>query len=431
MEPSPWRSPAGVGLRDAHLHLYQYARSLTMVDFSACASGGEMLDLVADACRWHEGEVIIADKARPEAWAGGWPTLESLDRAAGGTLFCGWCFDYHALIANSAALAHAGIGPGTPNPEHGVIGRDRDGSLTGVLYESAATRLWECLPDTDRDHAGELIARAIDRLRGHGIVDVHDLKAQSWLGPVLASLESHGVLDGFSITLWPLLEDLGAVLESRAAWESDRVRLGGAKVFVDGTLNSRTAWMLDDYADAGAVGRPDRPRGLAMMTPAQICAAVRRCDGAGVPLAAHAIGDAAVRAVLDAVEAERPRTPGFRIEHAELVHPGDVPRFADLGVICSVQPCHLLYDIEALRRGVPDRLDRVLPLRSLIDAGCDPGGLLVFGSDAPIVRPDPGDSIQAAVERRRVGLDEDDAVGIEQAITPDVAWRCFTARSTL
>lgn len=426
MEASRLQPPAGARLRDAHLHLYQYARSLEMIDLSSCASGAEMVELVAEGCRGREG-VVVADKARPEVWADGWPSLGEIDRATGGVLFCGWCFDYHALMANSAALAHAGIDRATADPEGGIIGRDADGGLTGVLYEAAAGRLWESLPDTDRQRAGELIERAIGRLRGHGIVEVHDLKAQAWLGGELASLESRSGLDDFRVTLWPLLGDLDAVIESRGAWESDFVRLGGAKIFVDGTLNSRTAWMLEPYADAATAGRASHPSGLAMMSAAEVHEAVRRCDEMGMPLAAHAIGDAAVRCVLDAVEEVRPRTPGFRIEHAELVHPDDVPRFAELGVICSVQPCHLLYDIEALRRGVPDRLERVLPLRSLIGAGCVPGELLVFGSDAPIVRPDPGDSLQAAVERRRVGMNVSEALGRAESVSCEVAMCCFGA----
>ena len=419
-------------MRDAHLHLYQYARSLEMLDLSSCGSAGEMLDSVAQAYRGCTGGLLIADKARPEAFEpSGWPCLADLDSATGGdVLFCGWCFDYHALMANSAALLHTGINADEPDPEGGIVGRNADGSLNGVLYEKAAMRLWASLPDPDRARAGELIERGIDALRGLGIACVHDLKAQPWLGGVLASLDERGVLDGFSIRLWPLLEDLDAVLGTRKQWERDSIRLGGAKVFVDGTLNSRTAWMLHDYADVGADVGADggHPRGMVMMSPGQIRDAVRRCDELGVPLAAHAIGDAAVRAVLDAIEEVRPQTPGFRIEHAELVDESDVGRFAVLGVICSVQPCHLLYDMEALRRGVPGRLDRVLPLRSLIDAGCEPGGLLLFGSDAPIVRPDPGDSLRGAVERRRAGMEAGEAIGLGQAIADDEAMACFGSR---
>lgn len=435
MPAAPWRAPAGQRLRESHLHLYQFGRSLEMLDLSACGSADEMLEMVGGACAHKPaGSLVIADKARPEAWASGgrspgWPTLVELDRVTRGeggpVAFCGWCFDYHALMANSMGLAMGGVAHADTDPRGGIIGRDDEGGLTGVLYESAAGAFWEALPDPDLDRAEEVLMSGVDALRAHGFVGADDLKAQPWLGARLAGLADEGRLGDFAVHIWPLVEDLDTLWTTRREWERDTVRLGGGKIFVDGTLNSRTAWMLHDYADAQSAGRHGHPRGLPMMTPTQIEDAVRRCDALGVPLAAHAIGDAAVRAVLDAIEKVNPRTPGFRIEHAELVDEADVPRFAHLGVTCSVQPCHLLYDIEALRRAVPDRLDRVLPLRSLIGAGCEPGRGLIFGSDAPIVRPDPGDSVQAAVERRRVGKDADEAVGLGEAISLELAWRCF------
>ena len=131
--------------------------------------------------------------------------------------------------------------------------------------------------------------------------------------------------------------------------------------------------------------------------------------------------------MLDAIERNRPSTLGFRVEHAEIIDEADVPRFAALGVVCSVQPCHLLYDIEALRRYLPDRVDRVMPMRELVESGCEPGVLLWFGSDVPIVRPHPEDSIRAAVHRRRVGMAADDAIGLRQAIDEADAWAAFEA----
>lgn len=169
-----------------------------------------------------------------------------------------------------------------------------------------------------------------------------------------------------------------------------------------------------------------------MLTRDQIADALRRTAGLNLTLAIHAIGDDAVRTCLDAYESVSPShrltaSPTLRIEHAEIIDAADVPRFAALGVICSVQPCHLLADVEALRRGLPHRLNRVLPLRDLIDSGCTPGpsNLLQFGSDVPIVRPHPEDSIQAAVHRRRVNDSPDAAIAPDQAITEDEAWAGF------
>lgn len=409
-------------LREAHAHLAQHGRAMGMCDLSGCASAEEMLDRIAD----HPAEVsgwVLAHGARPEAWGEvRWPTRRELDRACAGRAVVAWCFDYHALVASTAALEAAAIDPRRPIAG-GVIEVDDAGEPTGLVLERAALAVWGAVPEAGADERRRHVRDALGSLAALGFVDVHDLKAQPWLPGVLRELERAGEL-ACDVVCWALVEDLGPLAHARGSWASGRVRLGGGKVFTDGTLNSRTAWMLEPYADAPT----DRPRGVAMMSADEIDAAVRACEALGVAMAAHAIGDGAVRAVLDSIERVKPRTPGFRVEHAELIDEADVPRFARLGVVCSVQPCHLLADVEALRRGVPGRLGRVLPLRELIDSGLEPGQGMVFGSDVPIVRADPGDSVRAAVHRRREGTPEGDAIALSQAITEPEAWACFARR---
>ncbi len=408
-------------LIEHHAHLLQLGRSLSMADLSACTSPEDMLAKLADhAASLATDAWVLAHAARPESWRSPeWPKLEQLDRVAGGRPLCAWCFDYHALVANTPALRHAGIGPDT-RFEHGRVVSDQSGRPTGLLLEHAALALWNSVPEPGEAERPELVRAACEHLHDLGFAEAHDMKAQPCLGAVLSDLERAGELP-IRVRLYALLDDLDHLHDTRHAWQTDRVRLGGGKIFTDGTLNSRTAHMLRPYADAP----PDRPRGMAMMTPAEIENAVRRVDALGLPLAAHAIGDAAVRATLDAIERVRPATAGFRIEHAELIDASDVPRFAAMGVLASLQPCHLLADIEALRRAVPDRLDRVLPIRELIESGLEPGAGVVFGSDVPIVRADPGDSIQAAVHRRRANMPPEQAVSPTQAIPESAAWACF------
>ncbi|MBX3321499.1 MAG: amidohydrolase family protein [Phycisphaeraceae bacterium] len=408
-------------LREAHAHLFQHGRALGMVDLAMCASSGEVLDRVRERASWGEN-VILGHGARPESWNDPrWPTRDELEAASGDIPCCLWCFDYHALMANRAALALAGIDGNTPSPAGGLIERDRSGRLTGVVYERAAQMVWEAMPEPESDARGAILRAAIhDLSQTHGFGEIHDLKTQEWLGPALAAMDREQTLAATCV-LWPLVQDLRVVAETRGRWEGEHVRLGGGKIFVDGTLNSRTAWMLSPFKD----GRVEHPCGLPMMSPAEIEEAVRACDATGVPMAAHAIGDAAVRAVLDAIEHVRPRTPGFRIEHCEVIDEADVSRFARLGVIASVQPCHLLYDTEVLERALPHRLDRVMPLRELIEAGCTPGVGLIFGSDTPIVRPHPQDSIDAATRRRRNERNEQQAIGLDQRLTEAEAWECF------
>lgn len=412
-------------LREAHAHLFQLGRSLSMLDLSACASREQMLDSIGShASSLGTHDWVLAHGARPEQWDDPrWTTREELDRAAGNRPVAAWCFDYHAMVASSAALSHAGIDTDT-RIESGVVELDAGGAPSGLLLEHAALRMWDVVPEPDASQRRDLVLGACRHLSGLGYRAVHDLKAQPWLCTLLSELLADGEID-MRFELYPLVPDLEASIYAHSTGCDERVRIAGGKIFVDGTLNSRTAWMLHPYAD----GHPDRPRGTPMMTPAQIEEALRNCNAVGLPIAAHAIGDGAVRAVLDAIERTGCQHTGCRIEHAEVIDEIDLPRFVGLGVKASLQPCHLLADIEALRRALPHRLDRVLPIRSLLSSGLKPGEDLLFGSDVPIVGADPRDTIQAATARRRDGMPESEAINIGEAIDEDTAWACFANQS--
>ncbi|MCC6659630.1 MAG: amidohydrolase family protein [Phycisphaerales bacterium] len=426
------------GLREAHAHIVHHARAAEMVRLEGCGNKAELLDRVRERAGVMQGEPperwLLGSGMRVQGWSDPeWPDVAELDAAAGARPCCVWSFDLHALAANTAALSAAGFNESSGDPEGGRIARDRHtGRMTGVLLESAAKRLWSAVPEPRGEERVRLVRKGLVDLSRHGFTGIHDLVSEAWLGPVLADLADRGELPA-RVTVYPPLAMLEDVARTAPAWEREEVRLGGGKVFADGTLNARTAWMLSAYADP----LPGLRFGQCMMTAAALKDAMGKAWSLGVGLAVHAIGDAAVRATLDAFEQspERRRAgrgglvrgglPLLRIEHAEIIDETDVPRFARLGVACSVQPCHLLTDIEALRRGLPHRLDRVLPLRELIDSGCEPGRLLWFGSDTPIVRPDPGDSVQAAVHRRRAGDGDLQAIAMEQAITEEEAWAAF------
>jgi predicted amidohydrolase YtcJ len=419
-------------LREAHAHIAAHGREMSQLNLSGFTSRNECLERIAaevsrlEAAR--ESGWLLASGVRVEAWAdsqGGaaWPSLRELDRACPKRPCMISSFDHHACVVNSAAMAAAGFGRASADPEGGRIVRDASGEPTGLLLEAAFGAMRRAVPTPTPDQLRRIVKAAVDDLAGHGFIEVHDLLSEPWLGPILADLDAAGELP-VSVWLYPLLKDVGPVAAGRGAWETQRVRLAGAKIFADGTLNSRTAWMLEPYSDP----LPGLEHGQPMQTPRQLADAMALTGDLGLGLAVHAIGDAAVRAVLDAWQGQPHREPvgsfpALRIEHAEIVDEADVPRFAELGVVCSVQPCHLLYDIEALSRGLPHRLDRVLPLRDLIRAGCRTGELMWFGSDTPIVRPHPEDSIQAAVKRKRAGMMT--SIAPEQALTESEAWAAF------
>lgn len=432
------------GLREAHAHIPSHGRELTTLALADCTSIAECLDRVRveaarldridpAATRW-----LIANGVRVEAWTDrAWPTREQLDRACGNRPAALMCFDYHALLANTLAFRASGINDNDANPSGGVIVRDAAGQPTGMLLESACRIVREAMPQPTPSEQREITIAALRDFASHGFVEVHDLLAPDWLGGVLAQLHDDGTLQSLGVKrvcVYPLVTDLPKQHALAQTWQREGiVELAGGKIFVDGTLNSRTAWMLEPFARP----MPDHPCGTPLMSVDEIEAAMRVCREYRVGFAAHAIGDAAVRAVLDAA-ARLPRTKGditsprdaLRIEHCELTHPADVPRFADLGVVASVQPCHLLYDIEVLERELPDRISRVLPIRDWLQAGLVPGKTLVFGSDAPIVRPHPRDSVIAAVTRRRTseapgGPATQNPIAPAQAIDEAIAWRAF------
>lgn len=416
-------------LREAHAHIAAMGRERAYLDLSACASRDEVIDLVRRRLSEMESRRdpgwVLASSMRPAAWADTrWPTRHELDAISTRPIFLG-SFDHHSAALNSAALAAAGFAPTSPDPVGGVLPRDAHGEATGVVLEAAYDAARQAIPRPTYEQWRTMIASALDELFRLGFIEVHDMLAPPQLGPILADLHDAGELR-LRVRLycdWKVLSEEAE--RAKAYTRPGRVELAGGKLFADGTLNARTAWMLTPYRTP----LPGHPTGTPMTTPAELDQALGVCSSRGVELAIHAIGDGAVRACLDA-KARQPNAR-LRIEHAELIDPSDVPRFAELGVVCSVQPCHLLYDIEVLADQCGHVLDRVMPLRSLVGSGLVPGQGLVFGSDVPIVRADPTDSVVAAVLRRRVagtpaGAENNLSIGKGEAIDEPTAWKGFT-----
>ncbi|MBL0927423.1 MAG: amidohydrolase family protein [Phycisphaerales bacterium] len=423
MEPAP-------RLRDAHLHLAEHGMELSAVHLDGCRSPADCLNLIAAGTQGKpQGQWIIATGARIQAWREPrYPTARELDEASGGRCVVVRSFDHHAMAVSSAVLAAAGISRGTPDPEGGIVERDARGVPTGVLLEAAGHAVHAATPrPTPAEYRG-FVETAIADLRRLGFVEVHDMLSTAQFARTLLELEREGRLD-MVVRLHPTPEHLdgvvgvyreGGLVRGDGRIASERTEVCGMKLFVDGTLNSRTAAMLHPFREAIA----EHPRGTLLIDGAGLDRHLSRAVAAGLPLVCHAIGDRAVREVLDALERGRERWRGLnhppRVEHAQFTDGADVPRFPGLGVVCSPQPCHLLTDVEAIRRFVPHREARAFALRDFVEAfrgaGLDPAAWIWLGSDTPVVRPNHEDNIQAAVHRRRPGDGPEGAVAPEQAI---------------
>ena len=413
------------GLTDAHCHLVDAARAAAELDLRSATSLADGLAAVAEHHRrLPSGRWLLGRGWAVHRW-GTWPTAADLDRAAPGRPVALWSQDHHALWASSTALAAAGIGPEAPDPPGGRIVRGADGRPTGLLLERAAGLVAAVIPEPTADETAELVAAFVPRLLELGLVGVQDpgpVRPDPTLGrlAIYARLDEAGRLPvrvEASVRLEALDAALAAGLRSGAPLgPTGRVRFGWLKCFADGALGSRTAALLEPYA-VPVVGPA---RGIWQTAPAELAEAAERASRAGIAVQIHAIGDAAVRAALDALAPTVGRTQAApRIEHVQLVDPADLPRFGRAGIVASVQPAHLVTDAEPALAAWGDRARRVgYPWRSLAVGGA----LLAFGSDAPVESLDPWPGVEVAVTRRDperasdVLLGEAEGLDLEAAI---------------
>ncbi len=399
------------GFTDAHVHFPTWALAQTEVALDGCASLDEALDRIRAAGapapgRWLRGYGWrSADWSPPRE-----PTRGDLDAIAGNSPAALIAKDYHSLWLNSAALALAG---GDLEVDGGVVERDEAGEPTGVLREEAAWRFKERYMVVPDDEYLEAMRAGIALANARGVTAVHD--KDGWLGALRLwrRLEERGHL---TLRVWQSIpHDLVAQAKAvglRSGLGSPYLRLGYLKVFMDGTLGSQTAWMLD-----GSGVRITSGEGLAEI--------VRLGVDAGFPVAVHAIGDRANREALDAFEETRelwqPLGLRHRIEHAQLLLPEDLPRFAALGVACSVQFSHAPSDRDMADRFWAGKTEGAYAFRSLIESGA----VLANGSDAPIEELDPLAGVRAGVRRT---IDERPAWHPEEAVSVEQAFRatCVT-----
>jgi len=405
------------GLTDAHLHLADAALAAGQVDLAPAATLEDGLALVAVAAARQPHDAWIQGAGWDERRWGRWPRAADLEAASAGRRVALWSYDHHSIWVSPAALEAAGIGIATADPPGGVIRRSDDGRPEGVLFEAACGLVTSLIEPPDEATLERGIATLGDELLAHGVVGVHDpgtLSSDPELRGLgrLARLSDRDALplrvhasvrsDGLATAIERELQSGGPLGADPRA----RVRFGWLKLFADGTLGSRTAALLEPI-EPGEAGEGIDPRGVFRLPPAELAGWVARAAAASIASQIHAIGDAAVRAALDALA---PGVTGTqlmpRVEHVQMCHPDDRGRFAALGVAASVQPIHLRADAAKAQRDWGARAEmRGYAWRSLIEAGA----VVAFGTDAPVEPIDPWPGIALAVLRRDPSWGEDAA----------------------
>ena len=391
------------GLIDAHLHVMQIGFAALTLDLSETRSLAEAQAKIRGYAAAHPDRAWITGRGwnqeawglRDEAGRGRFPTATELDAAVPGRPVWLERVDGHAGWANSAALAAAGVTAAIKDPAGGRIERLAGGKPAGVLVDAAVQLIERAVPPPradDRDLAFDTAQRL---LLARGLTAVTDMgtSIEDW-----QTLRRAG--DGGRLRLRVMSYALGVEAMTLIGgpgptpWlYDDRLRMGGLKLFADGALGSRGALLKAPYADA------PQTRGIARTGETQLKNLMSRAAMDNFQVAVHAIGDAANAEVLDAIEDLNATYKGdrrWRIEHAQILDPVDIPRFGKLGVIASMQPIHQVSDrTMAEARLGPARLAGAYAWKSLA-AG---GARLAFGSDAPVELPDPFAGMAAAITR--------------------------------
>ncbi|TXS95126.1 amidohydrolase [Parahaliea aestuarii] len=387
------------GLIDAHGHVSSFGRALATVDLVGSSSEAEAARRVAhyiDAHPdrdWVEGrgwnQVLWPDKA--------FPARAALDAISGERAVVLGRVDGHALWVNSRALALAGIGAGTPDPDGGQILRDEQGQPTGVLIDNAMDLVTAVMPGPDVEALAALQYSALEKLASYGLTAVHDA------GIPAREVEAYQQLlaeDRLPIRVYAMLDvrdpDNDRYLEQGPLVDAQhRLDIRSVKISADGALGSRGAALFDDYSDSSG------NRGLLLHSRKELAHHMHRAVAAGYQVNTHAIGDRANALVLDLLEAvnsnSRSAALRHRVEHAQILRPADISRFPALNVIASVQPVHATSDMNmAGDRLGETRLRGAYAWESLLESGARMAG----GSDFPVESPNPFHGLYAAVTRQ-------------------------------
>lgn len=386
------------GFTDCHTHFCSWALLVSRPQLDGAVSLTQCLEIIgASAAGKKAGEWIVGGGWDRNIWDGGrLPSAKDLDAAAPRNPAFLWSKDWHTAWVNNAAIRELGIRPERRSASGGVIEADGRGRASGILREEAANHYYGLVPKaTDAEYRAALVAgqKAFARM---GLTGFHTMETQE-ASSLLQSLHGEGKLRLRAVYyLREQALDALLALRIRSGLGDHQLKFGGLKLFADGSLGSQTAYLLESYHGGGS-------RGMLTTDPGKLRSLIGKAATAGIACAVHAIGDAANRAVLDAFESSGAAAARLRhrIEHCQLVHPDDVPRFSQLGVIASVQPVHCPSDLDLIERYWGARGRNAYPFAALRKNRAK----LCFGSDAPIETPDPFAAIQAAVTRQRSPAD--------------------------
>lgn len=407
------------GITDSHTHIVSGGFQLARLNLRQVKSRVQFIRAVAQEVKpTMKLEWVLGGRWSVESWDyPESPNKSWIDPVTGDVPVFLSRMDGHQALVNSAALRLAGIDTsGPPDPKGGEIVRDPNtGEPTGILKESAMDLVSRQIPAATASQRYAALGRAMKHANSLGVTSVHDMCSRADLD-TFRRAEREGAMT-VRITAYLSVDDWASYSKRFPAYglNSDMVRLAGLKGFMDGSLGSRTAYMRERYADAAAEAPYPRGQLTAMADPPEsFQQRVAVADARGLQLAVHAIGDEANHDLLNAYEAVASRglgsartsdgtkhstrhRPRHRVEHAQHLRTTDIPRFAELGVVASMQPFHKADDGRYAEKALgAERLHGSYAFRQLVATGA----LVIFGSDWPVVTMNPFMGIDAAVNAK-------------------------------
>lgn len=415
------------GFIDTHVHFLAGGSAIASVQLRDAESPQEFTKRIGEFANTAEpGEWITGGAWDHKNWGGDLPRRDWIDAVTPDNPVWIVRLDGHMALGNSLALELAGVDADTPNVGGGEIVRDAEGSPTGVLKDNALRLVNKVVPVPTEVQLDRYLLAAMQYVAGNGVTTVHDMDDDSfdnWLRlATFRRAERNGALDTriYAVTAlaqWQKLRDEVATNGRGNEW----LKIGGVKGFMDGSLGSHTAAFLEPFTDT-----PDES-GFLLDSLENLRELIEGADAAELQLIVHAIGDKAIRDLLDiyyeVAEDGSDRERRFRMEHAQHIHPDDIPRFAIQNVIASMQPYHAIDDGRWAEEVIgAERAKTTYAFNSLIQSGAH----VAFGSDWYVAPATPLEGIYAAVTRRTLDDANPEGWVPEQKVTVEQALRAYT-----
>lgn len=410
------------GFIDSHVHFIDAGLNLASVQLRDAKTKAIFIQRIADFAKTvPPGTWITGGDWDHTLWGGELPTAAWIDEVTPKHPVFLNRLDGHMSLANTAAMKAAGITADTKEVEGGAIVRDSQGQATGVFKDNAANLIYAKMPPVSAAMRDRALAMAMDFLASKGVTSVHNMGTWEDL-ETFRKARKKGSLKTRLYANVPLSAWAKLAQEVKQNGHGDHwLKIGGLKGFVDGSLGSHTAAMLEPFSDT------HHDQGLFVTSTDSLYAYISKADKADLQVMVHAIGDNAIYQQLNiyqrVTKENGPKDRRFRIEHAQHISPGDIPRFAQLKVIPSMQPYHAIDDGRWAEKYLgPERCKTTYAFRSLIDAGAKPA----FGSDWFVAPPTPLEGIYAAVTRRTLDDKNPNGWVPEQKISVEEALMAYT-----